>query len=209
MNTPPALVAALALVVFSASLYGLRYLHAENSAWRSLWKTVPVGLMAVAASFFGLPPALALALAFSAAGDYFLSREDAQFPFGLGAFLIAHLLYIWLFWQIGLEAGLGWGHGAMLAYALVFGAFLWPRAGVFRLPVIAYIAVISAMVSAALLLPDGYTAVVFGSLCFAFSDSVLALEMFVIKAPRTRLALSRVVWVSYIVAQVLIIDGLR
>ena len=208
MNLTPALLAALAVIAFSATLYGLRYLHAENSAWRSFWKTVPVGLMAVAVSFFGLSPALALALAFSAAGDYFLSRDDSQFPFGLGAFLIAHLLYIWLFWQVGADGGFVWGHGAMLGYGIIFAAFLWPRTGAFRMPVLAYICVISLMVSAALLLPAGYTPVLAGSLAFAFSDSILALEMFVVKAPQARLALSRVVWVSYIVAQALIVGGL-
>ena len=127
---------------------------------------------------------------------------------GLIVFLTAHLLYIWLFWQTIPTASFGWGQGMMVAYAIIYGAYLWPRVGEYRMPVLAYIFVITLMVGAAFMLPSGYMLVVLGSLSFAISDSVLALEMFVITNPAIKIALSKIVWVSYIVAQALLVLGL-
>ncbi len=202
-----ALPAAAFAIFTAAAIYGYGFLNAEISAWRSFWKTLPVAIMALFVGFSG-SWFLALALGLSALGDYFLSRGEEKFTIGLLSFLAAHVLYIWLFWQLSGAASLGWGQGAMLAYALIYGAFLWPRVGEFRLPVLAYIFVITIMVSTAFLLPTGYLAVVIGSLLFALSDSVLALEMFVITNPATKITLSKVVWVSYVAAQGLLVIGL-
>lgn len=202
------LPAAASLVSTSASIYGFGFLNAEISPWRSIWKTMPVASMAVFAAFLGVPSALVAALVLSAVGDYFLSRDERRFTIGLASFLSAHLIYIWIFWQLGGRFSPGWGHAAMVGYGLVFGAYLWPRAGAFRGPVIAYIFVITAMVGFALFLPAGWLMLVLGTFAFAFSDSVLALEMFVIKDPKTKAKLSKVVWVTYILAQSLIVLGI-
>jgi len=200
---------AAALVIFSsAAIYGFGFLNAEISHWRSFWKTVPVAIMALFIGIFG-GWLLTCALALSAIGDYFLSRDEDKFTIGLVAFLSAHLLYIWIFWQLIETASFGWGQGAMVLYTLIYSAYLWPRAGVFRIPVLAYVFVITVMVASALMLPTGFAIVVFGSLSFALSDSVLALEMFVIKNAKTRIILSKIVWVSYIAAQGLLVIGLH
>ena len=199
---------AAAIVVFtSAAIYGFGFLHAEIGHWRSFWKTVPVAIMALFVAFFG-GWLLTFALILSAVGDFFLSREDDKFTVGLISFLSAHLLYIWLFWQLIDSASFGWGQAAMLAYALVYGAYLWPLAGAFQIPVLAYIFVITIMVSVAFMLPSGFGFVVLGSLFFALSDSALALEMFVITNPRAKFTLSKTVWVTYIAAQGLLVVGL-
>lgn len=72
---------------------------------------------------------------------------------GLIVFLTAHLLYIWLFWQTIPTASFGWGQGMMVAYAIIYGAYLWPRVGEYRMPVLAYIFVITLMIGAAFMLP--------------------------------------------------------
>ena len=203
-----ALPAAAAVIFTSAAIYGFGFLSAEISHWRSFWKTVPVAIMALFVVVFG-GWLLTFALVLSAIGDYFLSREESKFTIGLISFLSAHLIYIWLFQQVIDTLSFGWGQGAMLLYALVYGSYLWPRAGEFRIPVLAYIFVITVMVASALMLPVGYSLVVLGSLSFAVSDSVLALEMFVITNAKTRLALSKIVWVSYIAAQGLLVIGLH
>ena len=200
---------AAALVIFSsAAIYGFGFLNADISHWRSFWKTVPVAIMALFIGVFG-GWLLTCALALSAIGDYFLSRDEDKFTVGLVAFLSAHLLYIWIFWQAIEAASFGWGQAAMVVYTLVYGAYLWPRAGDFRLPVLAYIFVITVMVASAMMMPAGFALVVLGSLSFALSDSVLALEMFVIKSAKTKLTLSKIVWVSYIAAQGLLVIGLH
>ena len=208
MDNPLLLPAAAMLVFVSAAIYGFGFLNAEISAWRSFWKTLPVAIIAVFSLLFGMPLLLVAALVLSAIGDYFLSREEDKFTIGLVSFLTAHLLYIWLFWQASGGFALDWAHGAMGVYALVFGAYLWPRAGEFRIPVLAYIVVITIMVSVALLLPSGYGMLLLGTFSFALSDSVLALEMFVVKATNIKIALSKIVWVTYIAAQSLIVVGL-
>lgn len=201
---------AAAMVIFtSAAIYGFGFLNAEISAWRSFWKTLPVATMALFVAGSGGGWLLAIALGLSTVGDYFLSREEDKFTVGLVSFLSAHLLYIWVFWQLFGVVSFGWGQGAMVAYALIYGAYLWPRVGEYRIPVLAYIFVITLMVGTAFMLPMGYMLVVLGSLSFALSDSVLALEMFVITNGKTKIALSKIVWVSYIAAQGLLVIGLH
>lgn len=207
MTDPLALPAAAMVVFTAASIYGFGFLNGEIGVWRSFWKTVPVAIMALFAAVYG-SWGLTMALLLSAIGDYFLSREEDKFTLGLVSFLVAHLLYIWLFWQMTATPRFGWGQGMMAAYALIYGTYLWPRAGEFRIPVLAYIFVITAMVGAALMLPAGYALVVFGSLSFALSDSALALEMFVVSNPKTKTALSKIVWVSYVAAQGALLVGL-
>ncbi len=207
--TDSLLLPAAAMVIFtSAAIYGFGFLNAEISHWRSFWKTLPVAIMALFVAVFG-GWLLTLALALSAIGDYLLSRDEDKFTIGLVSFLSAHLIYIWLFWQMIEAASFGGGQAAMVTYTVVYGAYLWPRAGEHRIAVLAYIFVITIMVASALMLPAGYMLVVFGSLSFALSDSVLALEMFVITKQETRVALSKIVWVTYIVAQGLLVIGLH
>lgn len=208
MTESLALPAAAMAIFTAAAIYGFGFLNAEVSTWRSFWKTLPVAIMAIFVAASGSSWLLALALGLSAVGDYFLSREEDSFTIGLVSFLTAHLLYIWIFWQMISTPSFGWGQGGMVAYALIYGAYLWPRVGEYRIPVLAYIFVITIMVGTALLLPTGYLIVVLGSLAFALSDSVLALEMFVITNQKVKIALSKLVWVSYIAAQGLLVLGL-
>ena len=208
MTDTLAFPAATLATLTAAAIYGFGFLNAEISHWRSFWKTLPVAIMALFAAATGGGWLLATALGLSAVGDYFLSRDETKFTIGLVSFLAAHLLYIWIFWHLAPRASLGWPHIAMGAYAVLYGRYLWPRAGEFRIPVLAYILVITAMVSTAFLLPAPYGAVIAGSLAFALSDSLLALEMFVVSAPRTKVLLSKMVWVSYIMAQGLLVVGL-
>ena len=207
MTDTLALPAAAMAIFTAAAIYGFGFLNAEISGWRSFWKTLPVAIMALLVATTG-GWLLALVLGLSAVGDYFLSRDEDKFTIGLVSFLTAHLLYIWIFWQLADSQTLGWPHGAMAGYALVYGGYLWPRTGAFRLPVLAYILVITAMVSTAFFLPAGFGLIIAGSLAFAFSDSILALEMFVVSNPQTKVMLSKMVWVSYIAAQALLVVGL-
>ena len=208
MTESLALPAAALAIFTAAAIYGFGFLNAEVSAWRSFWKTLPVAIMALFVAASGGGWLLASALGLSAVGDYFLSREEERFTIGLISFLTAHLLYIWIFWQMIGSPSFGWGQGGMVAYALIYGAYLWPRVGQYRMPVLAYILVITIMVGTAFLLPAGYFTVVLGSLSFALSDSVLALEMFVVTNRKAKIALSKIVWVSYIAAQGLLVLGL-
>ncbi len=195
------------LGVFIAVLY-LPWVPRPPGWRRSLRKTLPVALFALAAVADGAPVMLCAALALSALGDLALSRPGQRaFLAGMIAFALAHLAYIAL--MIGAGAALP---PPLPALALILAALsteIWlaPRTGALRWPVRAYVAVIAAMGLMALGLPGGYAPARAAALLFMLSDALLALETFVIgsgkgaRADGLKAWLSRAVWITYIAAQ--------
>jgi uncharacterized membrane protein YhhN len=160
------------------------------------------------------PLLLAGALALSALGDAFLSRDgDKAFLGGLASFLLAHVLYVVLFALSGegIEALLSPPRLIMgvviAALALAMLALLWPRVETaLRLPIVVYIAAILAMELAALTLGD--PRIIVGAVLFMTSDALLATEKFLLAASSPHRAWMRyAVWVFYYVAQALIALG--
>lgn len=183
----------------------------QPSLSRSLRKTAPLLLFAIAAWTHGGPVLLGFALAFSALGDWSLSRpSDRMFLVGMGAFALAHLAYLALMLGAVPELGPYWPLG-ILVLGLGASTEFWliPKTGDLRQPVRAYIGVIMAMGLSALMLPVGFELVMIGAGLFILSDLILSVEIFVLDAqhPR-RFQLSRAVWVTYIVAQIALFLGL-
>lgn len=104
---------------------------------RSAAKTLAVAFLAVLAAMQGGPVLLVAALALSAAGDAFLSRDgEKAFLAGLASFLAAHVAYVVLFLDIGggleLLSAQSWRGAialAMVAFGIVMLAALWRRVG--------------------------------------------------------------------------------
>lgn len=150
------------------------------------------------------------ALLFSAGGDWLLSIPwwTMSFVLGLGSFLLAHIcfggaLVPYVVPSRGRVAG-------ALVMIVVSGSMLvwfWPHLNNGKdnltVPVTIYIAVLSAMVCAALLarLPTPWTAV--GAVCFAASDSMIAISRFILGNE----ALAVPIWWSYAAAEILITAG--
>jgi len=195
------------LVAASSAIYGFGYLNREISLGRSFWKTVPVLFMAVIAVYFRAAPLLLVALLLCALGDYFLSRGRDRFVTGLLAFLAGHIAYIVLFCSFDIEPAFEWPMVLIALYSGIFATYMWGVTEKYRWPVMAYIFVISAMTGVSLTLPTASYLIVVGVIIFVFSDSVLAIRMFVVSDPRTKLMLSWAVWASYIAAQSLILIG--
>lgn len=204
------------LFSFVAALLYAVMVEREPHWRRTVAKTMAVGLLAVLAWRAGGPMLLVAALALSAIGDALLAQEDDRtFLGGLGAFLLAHLAYIALFipkndFSLSLMAGPWRGVlvAVLIGFALLFGRRLVSRVpGDMRLPVIAYLVVIVAMVAIALGFQNPRVA--FGALLFAASDTILASEKFLLdpSSPNRRVA-KYAVWISYYAAQVLIVLGL-
>jgi len=158
----------------------------ENPAsWgRSLAKTVPLIALAAAAWLAGGPVLLVLALAFSALGDFALSRPGMRaFLAGLVAFAAAHVFYLVLFTALS-------GRGPYMAFIdhtllalflawIAISAEIWlvPHTGPkLKWPVRAYVFIIALMALAALTLPLG--AVAIGAVYFVASDVILAYRNF-------------------------------
>lgn len=117
-------------------------------------------------------------------------RARTWFAAGLAAFLLGHLAYAVGFATLVAPArwpsAAGWLAAAPLAIAAVVVRWLWPRLGALRVPVLAYIAVITAMLIAAIAVwHTGPVAlahrgrIAAGALLFFVSDLAVARDTFV------------------------------
>lgn len=128
-----------------------------------------------------------LALIFSLLGDIllmFAHLSDGYFMVGLVSFLLAHVMYIFVFLKHRNRNRSGIALGTTLGiYALVLLLILWTGLGNLLAPVILYMLVILIMALTAYLrkekVPrDSFNLVFYGALLFLASDSILALNKF-------------------------------
>ena len=155
---------------------------------------------------------LCLAIFLSWLGDLALLYQSKQIYFllGLGSFLLAHVVYIIVLnkssfqkLQFNVLKVLPFG-----LYAIALLALLLPSAGSLQVPILVYGIVIAIMASTARL-REGNTSqesfqwVLYGSILFVVSDSLLAINMFYTAIPLSGL------WImsTYIAAQFLIAKG--
>ena len=158
------------------------------------------------------------ALLLSAIGDWVLAIPwwTLSFVVGLGAFLFAHMCFVAallpLVPQFSRASQAGWPSKPRIAAVILMCVasiallvWFWPHLGQDQLtgPVTVYIVVLTAMVCTALLakLPTIWTAV--GAVCFAASDSMIAIGRFILGNE----ALAVPIWWSYAAAQILITAG--
>lgn len=125
---------------------------------------------------------LIAALCFCLLGDIFLLKPD-YFVFGLGAFLVGHLLFIRGF--ISLEGLQKNGITASILFLIGIGLYAWlyKDLGTLKFPVAVYVLVILFMVwqAVSMYLKNKKTRYVFialGALLFMFSDTLIAIHKF-------------------------------
>ena len=157
---------------------------------------------------------LIAALLLSAAGDFFLAIPwwPPAFVCGLGSFLLAHLCFLGALLPLCSRGAGSVAPARLLLIAMVAAGFVgmltrfWPAliAQNLTVPVVLYMAVLAAMVSAALLarLPTVWTAV--GAMLFAVSDGMIGVGQFVLGSQ----ALELPIWWVYAASMVLITAGL-
>ena len=183
------MITALWLVsALSALVYGAFWALAPVSPLRTVVKILPVAALALIAYLTGPRHGVALllpaALGLSALGDGFLAGDPKRWlPLGLASFLIAHLIYVALFWSAGGPSGLSEPvRLALIMVAPIGGvgmlAWLWPHLGAMRGAVSAYVAAIVAMLATSLLLPWTAWPVMVGALAFMASDAILSADLF-------------------------------
>jgi uncharacterized membrane protein YhhN len=138
-----------------------------------------------------------IALTLCLIGDIALMPIIDRFVVGLGAFLLGHLVFIVLFAQYGMSHLALAAAAAVLAVALValvgrtiVGGAAHKDPGL-RIPVTAYLTVISAMAVCGWATGNGW--VIAGTTLFVISDSILGWEQFV----RERRWMSVAVMVTY------------
>ncbi|MCH8862793.1 MAG: lysoplasmalogenase [Proteobacteria bacterium] len=169
-------------------LYAFAFLPSDTPALAMFSKGAPVGLLALYAAL-NRNILLAVALGFGTVGDVFLAgNSERAFMWGLSAFLIGHLLYIWLIWP----ARLSWPDvsatrrtavGLVMGAGILQGWYLLPYTRELALPVTLYTAILMAMTLLAIasrypLRLAGLPAVGLGAILFFFSDLVLGLSLF-------------------------------
>lgn len=143
-----------------------------------------------------------VALVLCLIGDVFLMLPQDLFVFGLASFLLGHIGYIVGMHVDGVDSGrFGVGVLLVLVAMAVIGAPIVRavRAGAepeLTGPVVAYMAVISAMVASAI--GTGHVAAVAGAASFYASDALIAWNRFVRETSHGRLAII----VTYHLAQV-------
>lgn len=187
--TNAALLAALALVA------GLVWVERDPRPNRVLAFKAPASVLFVVVALLQPHPlpgyygVVLAGLVLGLAGDVLLAlRGDKAFLAGLVSFLLGHVAYVAAFAMI--SPGAGWFTLAQPVVLVVSGAVFWwlrPHVGAdMRLPVLAYVAVISAMVMGAwavftnLMLPDkARWAILLGSVAFYVSDVFVARDRFV------------------------------
>lgn len=153
---------------------------------------------------------LLLAQVFGLAGDIFLLLHARWFLFGLGAFLIGHLLYIGIMgWKIGLALSGGvkdqWAGWILLTFAIwtgmliLFYRLIAPKTPRVSMPLFLWIPiqfygwVLSGLVVSSMLVLITAEAItgplsflLIGALLFFVSDSLLAYDRFKRKMPKVR-----------------------
>ena len=141
------------------------------------------------------------ALAASTVGDVLLELKGLFVP-GLGAFLVAQLCYAALFareWP-GRKRLAGRQRvliGLVLIGCAALTAWLWPGLGGLAVPVLIYIAALTAMATTAIGAGPRYPPVASGAILFVVSDSLIGVGRF-----RGPLPLGEyVVWATYFIAQ--------
>jgi uncharacterized membrane protein YhhN len=129
-------------------------------------------------------------------GDVFLALPGLKwFRAGLAAFLLGHVFYIVAFQ--GLVPFSDWlSPGDFLILVISLGAcrWLWPHLGTMRIPVLAYVTVITLMVFGAWtvfqtpgLPTPGKVLIFWGAILFYLSDLAVARDQFIKKAFSNRL----------------------
>ncbi|TGQ67386.1 lysoplasmalogenase [Mesorhizobium sp. M00.F.Ca.ET.186.01.1.1] len=209
-NANATLIFSLVAAVIYAFTSGMQPTLARSAA-----KTVSVAMLAVLAAMQGGPLLLVAALALSAIGDAFLSRDgEKAFLGGLGSFLLAHIIYVALFLRNGEGMGvLGaqpWRGAiavAMAAFAIVMLAALWRRVGPgLRIPIAVYVVAILAMGMS--VLTTGNAWLIGGAILFMGSDGLLATEKFLVAAISPHRSWMRLaIWALYYAAQFAITLG--
>jgi uncharacterized membrane protein YhhN len=176
-------IAIASTIVCALALGGL--LVAEGAAREDLRaKTKPVASIAFVIVAIALGPSwwILVGLVLGAIGDVLLMyASERAFMAGLVAFLGGHIAYVAAFAQVipirdWPNAPLAWIVPPVIA-AVIALAWLWRHLGSMRVPVVAYVAVITTMVIGALIVRRPITTA--GALLFFASDLSVARDRFV------------------------------
>lgn len=182
----------------------------ENPFWQSLSKPliIPSLMLYYMASVKKVNRIYLIALFFSFLGDVLLMDKNNLFLYGIGAFLITQVLYVFIFYKGLAGTPMAKKVLALLPFAVFYSVLitvLKPGLGEFFVPVCIYGAVISVFGSVSFLkyLHEKSTETIgllSGAILFIISDSMIALNKF----QQEHFIYPVAIMVTYILAQFLI-----
>ena len=212
---------AFSLIYIALVLFDLVVATSEYASLRTLTK--PLILLSLLFYFAirgkSVPRAtymlMLLALFFSLLGDVFLLFDAVSvlyFMLGLLSFLTAHILYCFVFlkkWNKMSQADFWWVTLLLLVYGAVLFYILKPYLGDLIIPVAIYVLGILSMALTAYRRKgsvnlNSFNLVFFGALCFVLSDSILAINKFMVAISGSHI----LVMGTYAAAQYLIVRGI-
>lgn len=142
--------------------------------------------------------ALQGALIFSVLGDIILELPTLlPFALGLASFLIAHIFFIRCFVKQSTQK-LYWPLIPIIAYCATLYQYMLPNLGPLEIPVALYVLIISLMLWSA----SCYTYTqkhylpLFGAIIFAISDSLIAINKFIVPFESARYAIILTYWLA-------------
>lgn len=182
--------------------------HFYHYPLQALHKAAPIILLAIMSGllFKGyLRICLTAALIGSAAGDILLaSTINNSFIYGLACFAIAHLCYACGFYRWFKYSNKHLMHAAPLIIILGFVLYwVLPNTGGLMLPVLIYIGIISVMSIMAIFAQSSHVYLLCGAYLFVISDSLIALNKFVLPLPAQHLLIMS----TYYLAQYYLLLG--
>ena len=143
-------------------------------------------------------------------GDVILMfNGDLAFALGVGSFMVAQLMYAWVFaqegsWKVFREVGIVF----LIGYGIGFLHYLWPHLNLMKAPITIYAFAILIMGICALsrkqqVSRKSFGWVLLGAMFFILSDSILAIHRFGYPIPLRQFT----VMGTYMLAQYLIVFG--
>ena len=186
-----------------ASVLAIRSGELKSSSFR-YFKPAPLAFLIIYSLFAPFNIFLILALIFSVTGDIFLLNKEKYFTYGLFAFLIAHLFYIYLFYSLASSPNPLIG---LAIVAVIDFIFFTVRKSLKKYrPVLFYMLAISFMVYFSLGFSGNAGALIgSGGVLFFISDGVLALNKFYKKIKFSE----TIILSTYYIAQLLIVLGVK
>lgn len=194
---------SIAFFAFSLIFIAITFSPEPRAFW--MFKIFPIVLLGIEVTRntnFTKSSILILALVASGVGDLLL-HFDLFIP-GLSAFLVAQIFYAWLFlsnrasFTNRLSISI-----FLIVYLLGVLIILYPKLGEMQIPVFAYMLVISIMGFAAIQSKYAVKWAVAGALIFILSDSLIAINKFIIDIPFERV----LIMTTYYAAQWMLVKG--
>ncbi len=185
--------------------------YADNPLWYQLLKPLTTILIILlpllfthnqSSVFSDYKNLIFIALIFCLAGDIFL-LYDEYFAFGLGAFLVAHLLFAFVFFKLSNSKLYPLPLSVLIIIAIAYYVVLLPNLGELSLPVAIYFLCIVIMCWQGFRLSfslshgnKNATLVAIAAVLFVVSDSVIAANKFLIPFAASGILILSFYWLS-------------